>query len=546
MLPFLGRLATPFLRGAGALTRGGAFGAGATMGARMLTPDNPANNNRNANNVIPFNSMAKANLASNNPGAVTDNASAGVSQRAEVSNNNGRNTTVNANVLESSTDTLQDIENVLVDIKDELKDINKNTEPKEVFKTQEKTEEQIKAGFSMPAIPKGIGAAGKGGLGAIAGLSLLSMLPDSANAGENQGPGGQVAPTGQPEADFDILDSTKAVQAVGNSRLTGGAIRTTGNILTSKPVTKLAEQTGDVLRRATNSAMGLGVDGKPVTTTNNAVKSLLRRTNQVADIASKADKLNIGPIIAKIVTKKGPGLVSRAIPMLGTVVGGVLGVKKLIEGDMVGAGLAATALVPGVGTVGTLGVAGYEIAREAYNEVHGQYPEGDPKVKERMPELLEEATNQVTEFVETELKARATQRQNLVSAVDSGLFDKDIIGNSEVNADMISDATTGQLQAIIKDDDISDEDKALITSELESRSNVTPLTSQPMIDSAPLQETTEEVEALQQQSQEPVIINTPQNNTGGTAPTPDVHVAVNLGDPLAPDSAGSARFISRD
>lgn len=539
MLPNpLSTLLTPILRGAGSLVSGvaGAARTGATFGAGML-----AGRGGNRDNVIPFNSMARANLASNNPGAVTDNASANVSQQGEVANNNGRNTTVNANVLESSTDTLQDIESVLVDIKEELKDINKNTEVKETFTTKEKTEEEIKAGFSMPAIPQKAKNVGKGAIGGLAGLTALNMLTSNANAGEVNF--GEVNATPQQPADFDVLDSTKAVKVLGNSKLTGGLLKAGGDVLTSKPVTTIANKTAqagiDVAGRvALNASEGTGT-----------VAKLLQKTkiaDKVLDVATGPGSKNLSPVIAKIVATKGPGLVSRAIPFLGTVAGGVLGVKKLIEGDMVGAGLAATALAPGVGTVGTLGVAGYEIAREAYNEVHGQYPEGDPKVKERMPALLEEATKQVTEFVETEIKARAVQKTNLDSAKDSGLFDKDIIGNSEVNADMIGDATTGQLQAIIKDDDISDENKALITSELESRSNVTPLTTQPMVDSAPLQQNTEEVEELQSQPAEPIVINDTSSGNSGPAPKSEVSVNVSFGDSMAPDSQGSARFISRD
>lgn len=531
MLPLLSRLATPVLQSAGALARGvgGVAKTGATFGAGMLA----GRGSNTTNNVIPFNSMARANLASNNPGAVGN-----VTASPGIASNNGRNTSVNANVLESSNDSLQDIENVLIDIKEELKDINKNTEVKETFTTKEKTEEEIKAGFSMPAIPQKAKNVGKGALGGLAGLAALNML-----TGSNEATAGEVNATPQQPADFDLLDSTKAVKVVGNSRVTGGALRAAGDVLTSKPVTTIANK---------GVKAGIDVAGRvalKVSDDKGTVAKLLQKTkiaDKVLDVATSPGGKNIGATIAKVVATKGPGLVSRAIPVLGTVAGGILGMKKLIEGDMVGAGLAATAIVPFGGTVTTLGVAGYEIAREAYNEIHGEYPEGDPKVKERMPELLEEASKQVSEFVETEIKARATQKKDLSSAEDSGLFDKDIIGNSEVNADMVGDATTGQLQAIIKDDDISDENKALITSELESRSNVTPLTTQPMVDSVPLQQNTEEVEALQQQSAEPIIINNGGGSPGATPPAPDVHVAVSLGDPFAPDSPGSARFISRD
>ena len=402
MLPqVLSKLATPVLRGAGALARGvgGVVKTGATFGAGML-----AGSGSNTNNVIPFNSMARANLASNNPGEVGN-----VTASPGLANNNGRNTSVNANVLESSNDSLQDIEDVLIDIKEELKDINKNTEVKETFTTKEKTEEEIKAGFSMPAIPQKAKSVGKGALGGLAGLAALNMMfgSNEANAGEVNS--GEVNATPQQPADFDLLDSTKAVKVIGNSKVTGGALRAGADALKSKPVATLANKTAQ---------LGINAAGKVAEASQGSGKiaTLLTKTkigDKALDIATKPGKVNLAPVIAKIVATKGPGLVSRAIPFLGTVAGGVLGVKKLIEGDMVGAGLAATALVPGVGTVGTLGVAGYEIAREAYNEVHGQFPEADPKVKERMPELLEEATKQVTEFVETEIKARAVQKTNL-------------------------------------------------------------------------------------------------------------------------------------
>ena len=114
MLPqVLSKLATPVLRGAGALARGvgGVAKTGATFGAGMLA----GRGSNTTNNVIPFNSMARANLASNNPGAVGN-----VTASPGIASNNGRNTSVNANVLESSNDSLQDIENVLIDIKEEL------------------------------------------------------------------------------------------------------------------------------------------------------------------------------------------------------------------------------------------------------------------------------------------------------------------------------------------------------------------------------------------------------------------------------------------
>lgn len=57
----------------------------------------------------------------------------------------------------------------------------------------------------------------------------------------------------------------------------------------------------------------------------------------------------------------------------------------------------------------------------------------------------------------------------LDAAVDSGLYDKDLVGDSEIKRDMVDDASTRQLQAILDDDDLSDKDKEFIKAALDKR-----------------------------------------------------------------------------
>jgi hypothetical protein len=57
----------------------------------------------------------------------------------------------------------------------------------------------------------------------------------------------------------------------------------------------------------------------------------------------------------------------------------------------------------------------------------------------------------------------------LDAATESGLYDKDLVGDSEINRDMVGDASTRQLKAILDDDDLSDKDKEFIKAALDKR-----------------------------------------------------------------------------
>jgi hypothetical protein len=63
------------------------------------------------------------------------------------------------------------------------------------------------------------------------------------------------------------------------------------------------------------------------------------------------------------------------------------------------------------------------------------------------------------------------QEQALAAATESGLYDKDWVGNSEVNRDMVASAAREQLEAILADNDISEANRQFILDELQRRAS---------------------------------------------------------------------------
>ena len=62
----------------------------------------------------------------------------------------------------------------------------------------------------------------------------------------------------------------------------------------------------------------------------------------------------------------------------------------------------------------------------------------------------------------------------LDAAIESGLYDKDWVGNSEIDPEILKETTdTAQLQAILHDDDLSNDDKALVAERLQELGNST-------------------------------------------------------------------------
>ena len=542
-------------RGVSGLLRGGAslgknvlLGTGAYKAGKAIGGLGSGDNDSPEATPLSFGQVVRSNVAAaNDPMSVVPSSLA----QAPVANNSGKNTSVNANTLQSSTENLQDIENVLVDIRQEVKKLVRNSDAVKnaPVKPSEKTEEQIKAGFQPSGIlgnstvKSGMKGAGMG-LGALAALFGLGVYSDSENSDSS------LAPRDPKDGPLDLMNSTRAVASTGNA---AGKIAKVAAAPTARAGRAALTAAEDIVTNP-KASKGLTRAGQAVATTSSKVSAL---ASKAAQVPGKAATKVLGPEIAqaigKVLAKKGPGLVARAVPFLGTIAGGVMGIAKLVQGDMIGAGLAATALVPGFGTAGTLGIAGYEIAREAYAEIYdGQYPESDPLSNERWPELLEIASEQVEAYMKenaTEEEAERVQAENLQSAVDSGLYTDRNIWADTVDESKIADAKTEELQAILAKDDISQKNKGLITAELESRSAVTsasPEQAQPRVDSNQVSTAMEEEESTRQSNSQPIVIDN-STNTGGSQATPTVEapvVNVTIGNTMMTPAQGSARFVS--
>jgi hypothetical protein len=102
--------------------------------------------------------------------------------------------------------------------------------------------------------------------------------------------------------------------------------------------------------------------------------------------AETAGKAGVGALIKKAIAKRVPKAVGSAlgksIPFLGAAIGVGFALSRLMDGDVVGAGLEA---VSGIGSFATAIPATVAlIAKDIYQDVYGIKPESDPQFGERM------------------------------------------------------------------------------------------------------------------------------------------------------------------
>jgi hypothetical protein len=105
-----------------------------------------------------------------------------------------------------------------------------------------------------------------------------------------------------------------------------------------------------------------------------------------AAAAGTAGKEGVAALIKKSIAKRVPkavaSAVGKSIPFLGAAIGVGFALSRLMDGDVVGAGLEA---VSGIGSVATAIPATVALlAKDIYEDVYGIKPESDPLVGERM------------------------------------------------------------------------------------------------------------------------------------------------------------------
>ena len=103
------------------------------------------------------------------------------------------------------------------------------------------------------------------------------------------------------------------------------------------------------------------------------------------------------------------------------------------------------------------------------------------------------------------------------------------------------------MQAILKKDDISRQNKDLILAELEKRSEITSASSnaQPVVDSNQVSSAMEEEESSRGGNDQPIVINQQSAGGGGGATIVEAPVVnVSIGNTMMTPAQGSARFVS--
>ena len=212
-------------------------------------------------------------------------------------------------------------------------------------------------------------------------------------------------------------------------------------------------------------------------------------TKGTAKIAGGSAK--IAAMVTKMIAQKGATLLAKALPLAGAAIGTGLSISKMIEGDYWGAAAsgagAILSFVPGPGTAAVVGIGAYELAREIYNNLNGQYPENDPDAGEKWPEVLEKTEKAVTKYIEDGLKQYEADKANIKKSEASGLIDKGLtgLGDADIDLKMAETATTGELESILRDPltGVADEDKASIQAILKKRADAidqgTPLSVAP-------------------------------------------------------------------
>ena len=171
-------------------------------------------------------------------------------------------------------------------------------------------------------------------------------------------------------------------------------------------------------------------------------------------VSKKIGKEAITSAIEKVAPKALTKLAGKSIPGLSWIVGGGLALYELMRGDYHGAAIEAASSVGGIVTAlpGTV----IQIARGVYESVYGVMHQNDPEEETRWPELKEQVDQWVSNWLEEEGE-KPVNEEALKSAIDKGIYDKDWLGDSEVDLARVNELTEDEIDAILADDDIDKE-----------------------------------------------------------------------------------------
>jgi hypothetical protein len=123
-------------------------------------------------------------------------------------------------------------------------------------------------------------------------------------------------------------------------------------------------------------------------------KGVKALTGAIKGGAEVAGRTGLGKGVKSVVKKLAKPLIAKglgktalkSIPLAGAAIGGLFAIGRLLQGDVVGAGLEAASGLGGPLTAIPALIA--SVARDIYQGVYGVQPEADPEFKTRFPEVM--------------------------------------------------------------------------------------------------------------------------------------------------------------
>jgi hypothetical protein len=249
---------------------------------------------------------------------------------------------------------------------------------------------------------------------------LMKRIASSQKGGKEKEP--------EPESGNGIMDSfrdligkrvAKALVAVG----AGVAAEKAGKKVLEKSIGKTAEKvTGEVAKEVGKEA------------------------------AEKATKEKIEKSVSGKLSKFIFSSSAKKIPIAGAIIGGIFGLKKLYEGDRVGAGLevasGAAGTIPIAGTAASLGIDAVGLARDVYKEVYNKFPEEEREVaKQRMQQIAAIIEEFIKSKTSSDKDKAETKDKNDAKDVPLKEIPKENATTTLATTDSKSSDSTSQLSA---------------------------------------------------------------------------------------------------
>lgn len=465
LLDSVKNVALPVLGGLGAAAGAARFamrGALPFLAGRMSAGDSGGENQQQAS-PISFGNVASGSVPQRSFGGTGKNVIQ--TGPAPISKNSGKSRGINkADVLEREGDNLNDIENILIDIREEMKTLVSNTTVRPGTQASKgASSEQIKSGFFSNRASSGFAKGAIGMTGLLAGGYLLNQYM---NPQQPETP----ATSTDPNAPRTLSDGTvvypdgRAVMPNGNEiNLDARDFTAADDVLLAKVI----QQVPGVNRAA---AAGANATGRIAENVAERVATNPRTSRLATNV--------LEPIIRRHVLSKAGGVIAKSVPFAGFLVGAGEGLMRAIKGDLVGAGLSVASGVLGPGTALTIGTV--DIAREIYKEAYSvdgvpANPEEDLKNNpdlfwSRWEQLKTLTWEALQRLVMGSNQIQEAAQQGYDDAVSKGtLQEAGLIGNDTL-AENLSGAENNELLGVYDvADELKIEDRSRLLDELGSR-----------------------------------------------------------------------------